>query len=536
MRRISKSPPFVAASVLAVQLTFLAIPLMADEPRDEAMQQQRDSTSDAAQQQTIASGEPSDEEIMAAVDDELYFDPLVSRADIDVGVHDGTVTLTGATPTLLTRERAGHIAETVRGVRDVSNRIEVQPAKSPDADELRQQVESALRADPAAEAYQVHVRASDNGGITLTGAVDSWAEQKLAGRVASGVSGVTSVSNDVTIEPNTVRSESEIRSDVENKLRWDRYVDEGLIDVSVSGGIVSLSGHVGSAAERTRAMNLAWTAGVRSVDASALDVAPWADGRTSNQMGPRRATDAGIASAIERAFEASSRLAESDVEVAVDSGVVTLRGAVDNLKSKRAATSLAFATVGVLDVRDRLRVHIGADAPSDSAVRNEVENALARNSVTEASEVEVAVHGGDVRLRGDVDSALERMTAEDVAAGIDGVRRVDNDLRIDRDGYAFALDPYVDGWEVYEFYGRAHVPNPHGSSVGWRSDAAIEDDIRNQLRWSPFVDADQVTVNVDRGIATLKGTVDSYPERAAATENAVEGGAAAVVNNLQVRG
>jgi osmotically-inducible protein OsmY len=132
-----------------------------------------------------------------------------------------------------------------------------------------------------------------------------------------------------------VRSESEIRSDVENKLRWDRYVDDDLIDVSVDGGNVSLSGSVASAAERTRALDLAWTAGVRSVDGSDLRVESWTDGRGSRELKPVKATDAEIASAIERSFEASPRLAGSDIQVAVGAGIVTLRGAVDNLKAKQ---------------------------------------------------------------------------------------------------------------------------------------------------------------------------------------------------------
>jgi osmotically-inducible protein OsmY len=49
------------------------------------------------------------------------------------------------------------------------------------------------------------------------------------------------------------------------------------------------------------------------------------------------------------------------------------------------------------------------------------------------------------------------------------------------------------------------------------------------------VDRDQVTVHVEEGEVTLEGTVDSWREYRKAVENAWEGGAWSVDNNLDVR-
>jgi osmotically-inducible protein OsmY len=68
-----------------------------------------------------------------------------------------------------------------------------------------------------------------------------------------------------------------------------------------------------------------------------------------------------------------------------------------------------------------------------------------------------------------------------------------------------------------------------------KTDAAIKEDIEDELFWSPFVDLDEVTVKVDGGTAILTGEVDSLGEYEAATENALEGGAHEVDNNLVVR-
>ena len=69
-----------------------------------------------------------------------------------------------------------------------------------------------------------------------------------------------------------------------------------------------------------------------------------------------------------------------------------------------------------------------------------------------------------------------------------------------------------------------------------RSDADIREDIESELAWSPFVDANEVTVSVENGVATLTGTVDTWAEYNAARENAYEGGAASVITKLEVDG
>jgi len=68
-----------------------------------------------------------------------------------------------------------------------------------------------------------------------------------------------------------------------------------------------------------------------------------------------------------------------------------------------------------------------------------------------------------------------------------------------------------------------------------KSDAEIKEQINDELFWSPFVDADQVHVTVDQRKATLTGTVDSWAESNNAQENAYEGGAVYVDNDLIVK-
>ncbi|HEX2277098.1 MAG TPA: BON domain-containing protein [Candidatus Tectomicrobia bacterium] len=117
---------------------------------------------------------------------------------IDVNTRDGIVTLSGWVDNLLAKERAGEIAESVKGVRAVVNRIAITTVR-PDG-EILTDVRAAFQADPATDSYEISTIVKD-GVVTLFGTVDSWPERWLSARVATGVRGVKAVTNELTVEP-----------------------------------------------------------------------------------------------------------------------------------------------------------------------------------------------------------------------------------------------------------------------------------------------------------------------------------------------
>jgi len=135
-----------------------------------------------------------------------------------------------------------------------------------------------------------------------------------------------------------------------------------------------------------------------------------------------------------------------------------------------------------------------------------------------------------VVLTGTVDSFFEKAEADDVASGVRGVLSVENKLAVKRPQAAFLMYPYI-----YPYY-----PYPYAWS--WSTvpakptepDKEIAKNIESEMFWSPFVSENEVHVAVMNGKATLTGTVDSWRERDAATDNAFEGGAVAVANKLKV--
>jgi len=73
----------------------------------------------------------SDERITDDVCERLADDPWVDASDIEVVVHHGEIALTGVVDDRQQRMRAARIAESVRGVVDVVNRINVAPREAP---------------------------------------------------------------------------------------------------------------------------------------------------------------------------------------------------------------------------------------------------------------------------------------------------------------------------------------------------------------------------------------------------------------------
>jgi osmotically-inducible protein OsmY len=147
----------------------------------------------------------------------------------------------------------------------------------------------------------------------------------------------------------------------------------------------------------------------------------------------------------------------------------------------------------------------------------------------ERFEVDVDVVGNTAYLSGSVDSYFEKGQADDIAARIEGITNVVNTIDVRGDA-ALAYDPYVYDDYIYEtdWYDFEPVKT-------FQTDAAIKESINDELWWSPFIEADEVDVSVENGVATLSGQVDSWSEWNAATENAYEAGASWVVNDLEVK-
>lgn len=469
-----------------------------------------------------------DTDIADAIENEYRFDHAVNVNKIDVQVIDGIVELTGTVDNVKAKERAAKIAQIVKGVRSVSNRIDVKPPVVLSDEGIKDMVTQALFKDPATDSYKVTVKV-DNKVVTLEGEVESFKEKELCGDVAKSVRGVVDLKNEITVDYQTDRLDPEIQNEVEAALKWNAQVDDGLIDVKVNNGNVELSGVVGSAAEKSNAYYTAWVAGVKSVDNSGLEVRWWAEDEELRKNKYLSMTDEEIEQAIKDAALYDPRVYSFDIQPEVNNGWVTLRGTVDNLKAKRAAEKLAEHTTGVHGVTNRIKVQWEELLPTDAEIESEIVRDLADNAITESWEIDVNVDNGIATLTGVVDSYLEKKEAEWVAGGVQGVSDVNNILQVNYPyGYYW--------WGNYPYY-NLHITPPDNTDVATvelPDDDRIKRNVEREIWWSPYVDSDQVEVTVENGDVTLEGTVDSWKEYQKAAENAWEGGAWAVTNRLLV--
>lgn len=464
-----------------------------------------------------------DRSIELAVERKLRQDAAASVDWLDLQAKQGVLTLSGTAASLVAVRRAAALAGTVRGVRSVVSLVEVVPATIDDA-QLQLDVREALRQHRVGKAGEITVSARGQV-VALDGRVDTAGHKMQAERVVEAVRGVREVHNNLTVRHHQ-RPDAELRADVITAVRWNALVDDSLINVAVRDGHVTLTGRVGLEAEKRQAIESSRLPGVVSVDAGGLHVTPQAM-RAELRAGkyePR--TGDQVREAVVERLAGDPRVMAEFIEVQVDGARVTLRGKVGDLSSKLAAELVAEQTVGVTQVKNHIRVR-PPPLPGDGA--QQVERALQRDAYLNGRAIVVRAEAGHVFLDGTVDTHLERRTATMVAARVSGVTDVTNELEVSSSRDRLVESPYVSEAPLDET--DAQAAKPQASTL---SDAGLRDSIEDLLWWNAFVDAADVDVSVENGVATLSGRVDSTAERQAAIESALAGGAAWVLNELQV--
>lgn len=441
----------------------------------------------------------SNQTIAQAVERKLRADGVISIDHMNMMVQEGVVTFKGTVNTLLAKERAARLAETVKGVRAVVNQLQVQPFIPYTDSEVKQRVMEELKSNSALNPEMIQVAVKE-GVVTLNGHVESWDGKFILEKMVKQVKGVKEVENHLAFLKDEPRSDADIKRDIVKRLRYDVWIPAEAIEVKVENGKVVLTGVVGTAIAKRKAVLHAWGTGVKEVETKDLVIDPELS-ETMSRTKSINLSPEQIREALINAFSYDPRVGQAP-EVEVNDGVVTLRGPIHSLQAKRAAEEDALNTVGVRNVRNVLKVQ-SPDGMSDGEIGNSIRKAWERNPYLTRLGLDVTVFDGTAYLAGTVGSNFEKDQAEEAAASVQGVTEIINRLQVNA--------PWVG-----------------------KQDSEIREDVKEQLWWSPFVDSDSITVSVDHGVVTLEGTVGSWQEWRIASENAVEGGARSVRNNLAV--
>ena len=213
-----------------------------------------------------------------------------------------------------------------------------------------------------------------------------------------------------------MKTDIDLRHDVEDELEWEPSINANKIGVAVTDGIVTLTGEVKSYAERWYAERAAERVeGVRGV-VNEIEV----------QVADKR-TDTEIAKAAADALEWNALVPDDRVTVKVANGWVTLKGDLDHDYQRRAAERAVRVLPGVKGVSNMILVKPKVQ-PKD--VKEEIEKTFRRQAMIDAVNISVEVNGHEVILRGTVRSWSERHEAEKAAAAAPGVSSVKNFITV----------------------------------------------------------------------------------------------------------
>jgi osmotically-inducible protein OsmY len=213
-----------------------------------------------------------------------------------------------------------------------------------------------------------------------------------------------------------MKRDSQLQHDVMAELEFDPSVDHADIGVSVTDGVVTLTGLVKSYAEKVAAERAAWrVAGVRDL-AEEIKV---------RYPAAKKSTDTEIAKRIRDIFKWDATIPEEKISVKVEKGWVTLSGTVEWFYQGEAARKAASKIHGVTGVTNLTQIR---KTPKVGDIRERITAAFKRSAEFDADNVTIITDGGKVTLTGKVKAWKERHLAEQAAWAAPGVTKVEDKI------------------------------------------------------------------------------------------------------------
>jgi osmotically-inducible protein OsmY len=210
--------------------------------------------------------------------------------------------------------------------------------------------------------------------------------------------------------------DKQLRRNVLDELEFEPSVDAANIGVAIKDGIVTLTGHVTSYAEKLAAERaVRQVKGVRGI---AQEIEVRYGGITSDDEIAKRALNM---------LKWQAMIPSDAVKVTVQKGLVILSGEVIWQYQRKSAEDSIRKLSGVTGIVNNISIK---PTVAVADIKKKIEDALTRHAQIEAQAIRVNVRDGKVSLDGKVETWNERDAVENAAWSVAGVQSVEDRLTI----------------------------------------------------------------------------------------------------------
>ena len=201
----------------------------------------------------------TDYQVQQDVIDQLKWEPALNSAQIGVAVKNGIVTLSGFVENYYKKTVAENAVKKISGVKAVAEDLQVgiSPLNKKTDTEIAESVLNAIKLHVSVPEEKIKIRVED-GIVTLEGEVDWNFQRRIAQELLSGLSGVRSIVNNISVKP--LVTPDSVKQRISAAFARQASIDAAKIFIEVNGTKVTLSGTARTHSELEDAVSAAWAA------------------------------------------------------------------------------------------------------------------------------------------------------------------------------------------------------------------------------------------------------------------------------------